>query len=205
MTDWGAHHFDIAQWGLGMDESGPVEIIPPEDPKAQKGVRYVYANGVEVIHGDEYEPGKKLNGVAFIGVGRQDLRQPRLPGQRPRRDHQAAARREGRPPLQVAGPPARLAGLPPLAQTAALRRRDRRPFGDGLPPRATWPTGTTRNCAGTRAVGSSSTTPKPTSGSTASAASRGNCRRSDPRRKWLCRKPRRSSGFLQSPLVTVWC
>ena len=67
MTDWGAHHFDIAQWGLAMDESGPVEIIPPEDPKAQKGLRYVYANGVEVIHGDEYEPGKKVNGVAFIG------------------------------------------------------------------------------------------------------------------------------------------
>src|SRR5262249_7691981 len=48
MTDWGAHHFDIAQWGLGMDESGPVEIIPPEDPKASIGVRYVYANGVTV-------------------------------------------------------------------------------------------------------------------------------------------------------------
>lgn len=61
MTDWGAHHFDIAQWGLGMDESGPVEIIPPEDPKAAKGVKYVYANGVEVIHGDS-------GGVLFVGT-----------------------------------------------------------------------------------------------------------------------------------------
>jgi predicted dehydrogenase len=67
MTDWGAHHFDIAQWGLGMDESGPVEIIPPENPKAEKGVKYIYANGVPVIHADEYAKGKKVNGVAFIG------------------------------------------------------------------------------------------------------------------------------------------
>ncbi len=68
MTDWGAHHFDIAQWGLDMDSSGPVEIIPPEDPKAERGLRYLYANGVEVIHAEEYEPGKKVNGVAFIGT-----------------------------------------------------------------------------------------------------------------------------------------
>src|ERR1041385_806733 len=61
MTDWGAHHFDIAQWGLGMDESGPVEIIPPDDPKASKGVRYIYANGVEVRHADS-------GGVQFIGT-----------------------------------------------------------------------------------------------------------------------------------------
>src|SRR3954468_1195367 len=60
VTDWGAHHFDIAQWGLGMDESGPVEIIPPKDPKAQKGLRYVYANGVEVLHATS-------GGVLFIG------------------------------------------------------------------------------------------------------------------------------------------
>ncbi|MFM7538738.1 MAG: Gfo/Idh/MocA family protein, partial [Planctomycetota bacterium] len=68
MTDWGAHHFDIAQWGLGMDESGPVEIIPPADVSKGKGVRFVYSNGVPLIHGDEYEPGKKVNGVAFIGT-----------------------------------------------------------------------------------------------------------------------------------------
>jgi len=60
MTDWGAHHFDIAQWGLGTDNSGPIEIIPPEDPKATKGVRFIYANGVEVIHGDS-------GGVLFVG------------------------------------------------------------------------------------------------------------------------------------------
>ena len=60
MTDWGAHHFDIAQWGLGMDDSGPVEIIPPDDAKATKGLRYVYANGVELIHGDS-------GGVLFVG------------------------------------------------------------------------------------------------------------------------------------------
>ena len=61
MTDWGAHHFDIAQWGLGMDDSGPVEIIPPEDPKATKGLRYIYANGIEMLHGDS-------GGILFIGT-----------------------------------------------------------------------------------------------------------------------------------------
>ena len=65
MTDWGAHHFDIAQWGLGMDESGPVEIIPPENPKATQGVKFVYANGVVLHHG-----GLKgvPFGVAFVGT-----------------------------------------------------------------------------------------------------------------------------------------
>jgi predicted dehydrogenase len=47
MTDWGAHHFDIAQWGLGMDHSGPVKIIPP-DGKDIKQLTFLYANGVEM-------------------------------------------------------------------------------------------------------------------------------------------------------------
>lgn len=60
MTDWGAHHFDIAQWGLGMDKSGPVEIIPPENPSSGRGVRFVYDNGVEVMHGGSF-------GIEFVG------------------------------------------------------------------------------------------------------------------------------------------
>lgn len=47
----GAHHYDIAQWALDMDTSGPIEIIPPDDPKANSGVRYVYENGVIMTHG----------------------------------------------------------------------------------------------------------------------------------------------------------
>ena len=27
VTNWGAHHLDIAQWGLGMDDTGPVQIV----------------------------------------------------------------------------------------------------------------------------------------------------------------------------------
>ena len=62
VCDFGAHHFDIAQWGLGMDESGPVEIIPPTDwATAQNGVRMCYANGIMVNH-----VGAK-SGIQFFG------------------------------------------------------------------------------------------------------------------------------------------
>jgi predicted dehydrogenase len=60
-TDIGAHHYDIAQWALGMDESGPVEIIPPEDPSKGQGVRYIYENGIEMTHGGP-------SGITFTGT-----------------------------------------------------------------------------------------------------------------------------------------
>ena len=50
MTDFGAHHYDIAQWGLGMDDSGPVEVVYPDGEERTK-IMYRYANGVVMNHG----------------------------------------------------------------------------------------------------------------------------------------------------------
>jgi len=49
LADFGAHHFDIAQWALNMDHSGPTEIHPPQ--RGNSGLRFVYASGVEMFHG----------------------------------------------------------------------------------------------------------------------------------------------------------
>jgi predicted dehydrogenase len=76
MTDWGAHHYDIAQWGLGMDESGPVEIFAPG--KEYPTLTYKYASGVLMHHfwsADGNGPkqyklpeGKNgVSGVLFVG------------------------------------------------------------------------------------------------------------------------------------------
>ena len=62
MTDWGAHMFDIAQWGLDMDSSGPVKITPPEDGGGS-GLVYEYANGIRLLHAPE--PGSQS--CRFIG------------------------------------------------------------------------------------------------------------------------------------------
>jgi predicted dehydrogenase len=60
MTDWGAHMFDIAQWGLDMDDSGPVSINPPD--KDHPFLTYTYANGITMTH----EPNGN-QGVTFVG------------------------------------------------------------------------------------------------------------------------------------------
>jgi predicted dehydrogenase len=57
LADMGAHHFDIAQWAMDVDRSGPVEVVPPADPKKGSGLRFVYAGGVAMIH-NEFEKGK---------------------------------------------------------------------------------------------------------------------------------------------------
>jgi predicted dehydrogenase len=70
MTNWGAHHLDIAQWGLGMDASGPVSIEGkaryPKDGLYEVPewceIVYRYANGVTMICGQSQK-----GGTAFIG------------------------------------------------------------------------------------------------------------------------------------------
>jgi predicted dehydrogenase len=63
MTDWGCHHFDLAQWALGMDASGPVEILPPDGDDIQY-LTYRYANGAIVTHNAPACQG----GVFFVGT-----------------------------------------------------------------------------------------------------------------------------------------
>jgi myo-inositol 2-dehydrogenase/D-chiro-inositol 1-dehydrogenase len=72
MTDTGAHHLDIAQWAIGAERSGPVEIdgkaaFPAKIPDGYNvalsySAIYRYANGVEMHVTDEGR-----NGIMFEG------------------------------------------------------------------------------------------------------------------------------------------
>jgi len=55
--------FDVAQWGMGMDESGPVEVIPP-DGKDYPVLTYRYANGTVMTREPISQP---TPGVRFEG------------------------------------------------------------------------------------------------------------------------------------------
>ena len=78
VTDFGAHHFDILQWGLGTDDSGPVRFfngkadLPPPDALYNTATAFSleaeYANGVHVV---VEVAGEKMGvgGVRFEGEG----------------------------------------------------------------------------------------------------------------------------------------
>jgi predicted dehydrogenase len=88
MTDWGAHHNDIALWGMGLERSGPrtikakllIEPIPGGfTTPSEYSVEYTYANGVRHhcisttannLYGAverPLKPGERYHGVKFEG------------------------------------------------------------------------------------------------------------------------------------------
>ena len=78
MTDWGAHHNDIALWGLGLERSGPVsieakplvEMIPDGfSAFSEYAVNYSYANGV--THSCHSTAANEWNGAVADPKGQQ--------------------------------------------------------------------------------------------------------------------------------------
>lgn len=62
VTNWGAHHIDIAQWALGMDGNGPVAVRAPDGwREARRGAQLVYADGTVLMHT------RGTEGIAFFG------------------------------------------------------------------------------------------------------------------------------------------
>jgi hypothetical protein len=60
--DWGAHHFDIIQWALGMDESGP-ELFVPKGYNGAPNQHHFYADGTKVVR----DGGTRGAMIRFIG------------------------------------------------------------------------------------------------------------------------------------------
>lgn len=72
ITGWGSHHFDIANWGMGTEKTGPVEISGTADWPAKEALwdvhgnfktETIFSNGVKVLASNDYP-----NGVKFVGA-----------------------------------------------------------------------------------------------------------------------------------------
>lgn len=70
ITNWGAHHIDIAQWAMGMELSAPTTVEARADFMAGDvwtvhhtyHVEMLYPNGVQVILDDKFENGLQFEG-----------------------------------------------------------------------------------------------------------------------------------------------
>jgi hypothetical protein len=81
--DWGAHHFDIAQWALGRDHSGP-SLFVPQGYEGEPYQYHQYDDGVKVIRDIPIERGHMMRFVGTEGDiwvsrdGRLDTSRPEL-------------------------------------------------------------------------------------------------------------------------------
>jgi predicted dehydrogenase len=73
LTDWAGHHIDIAHWGLGLDETGPVEIegkgvYPKEgiyDAPTEYKFTCKYANGLTMVVANDRQQPKGMGTVWY--------------------------------------------------------------------------------------------------------------------------------------------
>ena len=100
ITGWGAHHIDIAHWGMDTEYTGPVEIVASAefptkglwDVHGPFHVRAHYANGADVFISEKYPTGVKFIGeYGWIWVTRGAPVTPSDP----------AAFKSGSPPLDA--------------------------------------------------------------------------------------------------------
>ena len=62
IADWGAHNFDIAHWGLGMDGRGPTQVLSPADGHEGE-LTLLYEGGIPVIR----KRGPHEGMIQFVG------------------------------------------------------------------------------------------------------------------------------------------
>lgn len=72
ITGWGVHHFDIVNWGLDTELTGPVEFMGKAQYPDSKylwnvhgpyNIEFKYANGIQVIASNEFPNGVKFEGT----------------------------------------------------------------------------------------------------------------------------------------------
>ena len=146
VTDWGGHHPDIAQWGMGTEMTGPVEIrnakgaFPPDklwNTATEFSFEAVYEDGVTMLVSN-----KEKMGVTFVGSegtvhadrGKFETDPASL------KDTRDRSRRD--PPLQERRP------LPQLHRLRRLAGSDGGPGGGRAPLDHDLPPGQHRDAAG---------------------------------------------------------
>ena len=138
VTDWGGHHPDCAQWGMGTELTGPVEIrnakgvFPPDElwnTATEYSFEAVYENGVTMIISNKEKMGVTFEGTKgkiYVNRGKLEAEPKSL------LDSKIGPERDS--PLQERRPLPQLHRLRDLARADGRAGRGRPPLDHDLPP-----------------------------------------------------------------------